>query len=388
MLSKIPPALIFIGRFTWKLLLFTVPSIILAFLLCEGAVRLFLQPSDSPDVYFEEKLGLNYVPNQEGIYIKGREISAKYHINNFGWNSPRDYFSEKPEGTERIAVIGDSFVEAFQVGSDKAFGSLLEKSLENIEVYSLGHSGANLVQYLHIIKYAKEKFSPDLYVVNVVDNDFDESFYGFSRKDNWSLVKNNGSFTTVLPEKSKNLFVKRLVRKSALARYLTINLDFINNSRLANKLFYSDLRNYQHSVRPNYEDTKAVVSFILDEYQKEVGGSLILVLNAESKYQDSSYLEKRNLIIKLAKERGINLVDLNAAFKDKGGLIWEGDYHWTQKGHTIVAQEILKALNEAPTSLRSGYLLHSLRREQNPPKRKNSSPLSIRLHSGFSAKAD
>ena len=134
-MKKIPPFLVFVGRLTWKLFFFGAPSILVALIVCEMTVRIFLNPSDSPNVYFEREFGLIYSPNQQGVYRKGKQIKAKYNINNFGWNSLRNYSAEKPEGIERIAVIGDSFVEAFQVDFDKSFPPLLEKSFQKTKCY-------------------------------------------------------------------------------------------------------------------------------------------------------------------------------------------------------------------------------------------------------------
>ena len=226
--------LTFIGRTTLLFVFVTLPVLLLLALLLEIFARLALHPSDIPQVYFDNGLGIMYESGQKGTYVKGgvKEINAKYSINNSGWNSPHDYKEEKNIDTKRVAVIGDSFIEAFQVDFDKSFPYLVENKLKGAEFYTFGHSGSSLAQYIQYLKYAKGNFNPDFFVINLVDNDFEESFWGYGRVDNWSVIREGNVFKWILPQKPKNLAVKRILGRFALVRYLTINLDFINSNSI------------------------------------------------------------------------------------------------------------------------------------------------------------
>ena len=107
--------------------------------------------------------------NQTGDYIRGKFpkwLKSKYSINNVGFVSTRDYyFGENDEF--KIAIIGDSFVEGFQVDSKKSIGRLLEKKQLEYEVYELGFSGYNFHNYVELY----EKFSLDnfKYVFIIID---------------------------------------------------------------------------------------------------------------------------------------------------------------------------------------------------------------------------
>ena len=91
-----------------------------------------------------------------------------------GWNYPIDYYPINDK--KLIAVIGDSYIEAFQVDVDKNYPFLLREKLKNdYEVYAFGKSGAPLSQYLHISRYVNRHFDPDILIFNLVHNDFDES---------------------------------------------------------------------------------------------------------------------------------------------------------------------------------------------------------------------
>ena len=52
----------------------------------------------------------------------------------------------------------------------------LDNKLINSEVYRFAISGAPLSQYLHILRHEVLKYSPDLVVINLVHNDFEQSY--------------------------------------------------------------------------------------------------------------------------------------------------------------------------------------------------------------------
>lgn len=90
--------------------------------------------------------------HQSGTYIKGKFpkfIRAKYNINNLGFNSSKDYYFDDFD-KKKIGIIGDSFVEGFQVDVNNSIGRQLEKSNLNLSVYEFGLSGNNFLNYENI----------------------------------------------------------------------------------------------------------------------------------------------------------------------------------------------------------------------------------------------
>src|SRR5262249_7132862 len=91
-----------------------------------------------------------------------------------------DYQVERQPGIPRIAVIGDSFVEALQVPHDRSMGERLAGLLAlgggHIEVYRFGIGGAPLSQYLSMAERGVVLYRPDWIIVIIVHNDFDESY--------------------------------------------------------------------------------------------------------------------------------------------------------------------------------------------------------------------
>ena len=112
-----------------------------------------------PEGEYDPAVGLHRQPNQTGTWVVGfyGEVQGKYHINGQGWNSPHEYTADKPDGTLRIAVIGDSFIEAMQVDVDETYAALTEQALsadgvcpgyDRVEVYSFGFGGAQQGNFL------------------------------------------------------------------------------------------------------------------------------------------------------------------------------------------------------------------------------------------------
>lgn len=361
--------LTFYPKYLSYFLFFSIPSLLVTFFLLEVFVRIFLPVSDAPDIYFDQNLGNIFVPNQEGFYIKGKrsEIIGKFRINNVGWNSPLNYIYEKPKDKIRIAVIGDSYIEALQVDYNKSYPYILEDLLNNkssykikFQVYTFGHSGANLFHYQNIFSYVVKKYNPDIVIINIVLNDFDESFYGLSRQDNWSLIYENARFKSVPPKKVSNLSFKKFLRHSAIVRYLTINLDLINTSQIFNKLFYAETRNYNNDT-PKQIDNKTVSSmirFVLDNINKESRQNnirTILVIDTDKeKVYESSYAFKKFYVFeteKIAKQLGMNILNLKEVYemdwkKNYNRFNFEFDEHWNEYGHDIIAKALFNFLNK------------------------------------------
>ena len=116
----------------------------------------------------------------------GYEPNTKTHyVNRFHWNSSgyydHDYTPEKPKGTKRILIVGDSYVEAVQVPLKKTFHKLLELFMNsacsdtgkpNFEVIALGNSGSGQVEHYNVLQKQGITYKPDVVVLALCSNDF------------------------------------------------------------------------------------------------------------------------------------------------------------------------------------------------------------------------
>lgn len=160
--------------------------------------------------------------------------ARKRQVNNEGFISDQAYDSAAK--TPLIAIVGDSYIEAMQVDYvDTVEANLLAKCAPNARVYSFGAQFAPLSQYLSWVKYASQTYQPQIMVVNIVGNDFDESLLSHQIETNaggvpgmqfYDLSHESPRMVTV-PFKSEGWLTQAL-RHSVLAQYLVRNVGVVN----------------------------------------------------------------------------------------------------------------------------------------------------------------
>mgnify|MGYP005725218675 CR=1 FL=1 len=111
-------------------------------------------------------IGFRFVPNHSYWHFNENDHPISGNINNFGWRD-HDWTLEKPDGVYRVALLGDSFIEALQVELDSTFFQIAERSLnalsgKKIEFMNFGRSGFTQSEQLIVLKEDVLQFSPDL----------------------------------------------------------------------------------------------------------------------------------------------------------------------------------------------------------------------------------
>ena len=134
---------------------------------------LFLQP--------DKVLGWKQVPNLHwtwaGHHWYAADFSVDVETNPLGFRDIAREFP-KPHGVKRIALLGDSFIEAVQVSFEKTSGQLLERSLncssdqgqknsQRYEVLNFGISNYGIGQYLLTWEEYARKYEPDYIIIFV-----------------------------------------------------------------------------------------------------------------------------------------------------------------------------------------------------------------------------
>ncbi len=120
-------------------------------------------------------------PGIEGWYRK--EGEALVRINSDGMRD-REHPKQKAPNTLRIAVLGDSYTEAFQLPFEESFCAMLEQKLhdcallsgKNIEVLNFGVSGYGSAQELITLHDHVWQYSPDIVLLAVTtSNDISDN---------------------------------------------------------------------------------------------------------------------------------------------------------------------------------------------------------------------
>ena len=165
-----------------KQLIFRSISILLGLVLTFGMGEVFLRvavhfaPSfkSSPFRQYDPVLGISLIPNKRVTHARGC-FQGEVVTNRWGMRD-RERSLEKPAGEFRIALLGDSSVEAVQVRPSEVMNIRMEKQLQdkgyrNIEVLAFGVEGIGTTQELLMYQERVRQFHPDLVIVLWVDND-------------------------------------------------------------------------------------------------------------------------------------------------------------------------------------------------------------------------
>ncbi len=168
-------------------------------------------------------------PDKEFIY-ENKCLTSHLKTNPAGFNSP-SYDKKKPDNTFRIAILGDSYIEALQVASDNNVSRLLENKLQNqtnqsinYQVLSFGISSHGTYSNLLYLKDYVLAYEPDL-IINAFTptNDVTDDFIKLNYHPNFST---DGQLIIETPAKLAHqdagyiIFIKSLAKKSAAIRWL------------------------------------------------------------------------------------------------------------------------------------------------------------------------
>ncbi len=109
--------------------------------------------------------------NREGTSerIRGHRVSYEVAINSVGQRG-REHEREKPRGTVRVLLLGDSTAWGWGVDDEQAFAHLVEEQLE-VEVINLAVPGYSTDQQVLQLERDGWAWAPDLVLLAVVHND-------------------------------------------------------------------------------------------------------------------------------------------------------------------------------------------------------------------------
>lgn len=158
-----------------KLLLVAV-GVVVALLLAEIGLRVAGFSHFNPYIV-DPDVGYSLRPNAEGWWLN--EGKTYVRINSQGLRD-REHSFAKPPDTIRIAVVGDSFAEAFQVPAEKAFWTVMEQKLQGcaalagipaagkkVEVLNFGVSGFSTARELIFLRQRVWQYKPDVVLLLV-----------------------------------------------------------------------------------------------------------------------------------------------------------------------------------------------------------------------------
>lgn len=331
-------------------LLLSLLSMLLMLCLLEVGVRLFIPINDPLAHQSDPEIGVHFVPGQEGTYTRGVfNFDGHFHINNAGWNSPRDFYRERGADI-RIAAIGDSFVEALQVDVGEAFPDVLDDLMNaapgcpSTEVYRFGITGAPLSHYLGLMRHVERTYHPDQYVVLMINNDFDESLS--DKPDGryfWRLRETPPGFEEEAPDVMEPQPIWRApLLESKLVAFADRNL----------APFREPVLDVQPRTPPTDDQLQQMIRYVFTEMNKLAPGRIVLMMDFDRRplYGDPpitahQWVVAKPLIQTEAAALGIPIVDIETPLRadyaaNQQPFDFPRDYHWNARGHRIVAETL------------------------------------------------
>jgi len=339
-------------------------EIVLRFLPVQSHVPHLPVNADSPVARYQPYRPFVYSNHWNFQNINYGRTNAQGFISDFDYNAA----DHRP----LIAVIGDSYIEARMVPFSQTLQETIRSGLNDaVRVYAFAMNGAALSQYLAFAKMARNTYRPDMMVVNIVSNDFEESFAQFHAisRFHYFMGDTHGNLQPQLVGSYQPSWLREILSHSALVRYLYFHLRITdiprNIKRLTRSLSGRSRSNKPPSISSPSSAKKcqkdleishrAVDAFLhlLPEYAGLTPGSIVVVLDGQrlSLYrglhkQDACFESMRHYISERAGLMGYEVIDMHPVFKNdfkthKQRFEFTHDAHWNARAHELAGRAVL-----------------------------------------------
>jgi hypothetical protein len=350
-------------------MLLLISSIIVTFIIAEIIIRI---------IGTSETTSLENT-TIDGYTIRKPELIANYKLNQYNnelhFNEVGFRDDSWQVNTEKIAVIGDSFMEALCIPEDNYFASILQRITKH-EVINISREKFNTIEEVYFFKKFAVHLKPKLVLLFMyMNNDisFNSEYKTKYKGKNTSpinYINKNGIYTLPSQKFSSNIL-------SSIKTFI------INHSIIIPKLYHSILKisygRFSNSEKPEFVfgGNQLDEIYIIDKYQSkkniadwkatedalleikkivnQYGGEFVLI-TFESRYTlpKSRFLDKEYPLQKIstiATENELIHFSLNTFLDDyyskikgpKEGLHLS-DGHWNMLSHHIITYYVLQRL--------------------------------------------
>ena len=334
-----------------------------------------LSPPLVPDPYRHHAL----VPNSNAE-IRQRDFSYVQRVNSLGLRG-RETTIEKPAGTRRILMLGDSFTMGKGVEDDETFSVLVEQSLKSalnacgggtVEVLNGGvDSYAPILSYIQL-KRDLARLAPDLIVLNLDNSDLvQEAAYRKQavRAEDGTILAvpqaaRSSHYERFLSWTSRNLYFTR-----ALLVYVNRAMDHreISVRRVVNEFnreFFAHTLEGDVDRTTQWDDvfdsivrTKRIADSIHSEFLLSTYPWAHQVGDTGWVPGRYAYMEKGERVTELSQDTirqrsavsGIMLFEALPTFLEYAGsepLYFNYDPHWTPAGQSVMAEALDRYISE------------------------------------------
>ncbi|GJL60511.1 MAG: hypothetical protein NPIRA03_33680 [Nitrospirales bacterium] len=345
-----------------------------------------------PSFFIADKLtGYAHRPGAEGLY--NNEGEAYIRINSAGLRD-REHTLEKPVGTFRIALLGDSYTEAMQVPIEQIYGARLTRELSDcpsltgrqVEVMNFGVSGFSTAQELLVLRHKVSPYDPDLVLLALyTENDIRGNLRELAGKTNipyfimndGRLVLDNSFHHTTefwlqqFPLSAEAFEVSRVLQVFRRAKYKLQS--FLEDMAQQEKMqdwkdpaLRLDFLVYLDQPDPSWENAWKITERLIVHMKREVedGGRRFLLVSLSNPDQVHPDVQHRQALARqlgvpdllypdrriqaLAKREDIELLSLAeplATYAEQHGVFLHGFQntemgkgHWNAAGHRLAGK--------------------------------------------------
>lgn len=332
--------------FAAKLALVLV-SVAFALLLAEGALQLMVPRLRPRFTRAHPTLGWTHEPSLSHLEeLHGRRYRLSYNAH--GYRAP-EHALQKPPGTFRVVVLGDSFVDASEVDDEETFTRVLERSLSGVEVVNLGVWGYSTAQEALTLEQVAFRFDPDLVLLVTAPNDFSDNLVNLSSYGPAPRMLLAGSSLRLeLPEHPDAAAAFRSTNLPAPRSIWLHQHSYVYH--LLNTRIYQRLRSKAIVAERDAQQAALGADERTELYRRIVGkmrgsceerGVKFTIAFIHEKQELSLGASPRAALVQSLKAEGHDVVDLFEPLKaaDRGGgrLYFAGDIHFNAEGHRLLA---------------------------------------------------
>lgn len=297
----------------------------------------------------DERYGWSHIPGARGRF-KSYGFDVQVEINAQGFRGPA-IAPAKDASKTRVLVVGDSLVWGFGVEQEEIFTSKMAAQCQDLEVINFGVSGYSTDQELLLFKEQGKALKPDVVVLVVSGNDFDDntrSTVNVYYQKPLFLLEDGRLVLSNRPVPAPNIFIETvslLARQSYLLTQMGRTIQGLAIAWQAGPAANRDgARAQSRTSRFLRSKAAKVTALLIQQFLQEVeaaGAEPAVVFGDWRGHHISAFLGLETVTV--VQLEGVTLDP------DPERYHLPGDFHWNPAGHDLVAQRLLDALIEAGT---------------------------------------